>query len=120
MQLGTAATGNFDNNGLRDLIQYQAAIKLKIYIPNHIPTGTRACKGSLRSVYAGYVSQTDLMGVPQEDRPCLHWLVDPVDYLKPIVYDIDTQAWSDPAKQEILSGPCAPSGATEPVVVSLD
>lgn len=120
VQLGTAATGNFDNNGLRDLIQYQAAIKPKIYIPNHITTGTRAREGSSLSVYAGYVSQMDLMGVPQEDRPRLHWLVDPVDYLKPIVYDIDTQAWSDPAKQEILSGYCAPSGATEPVVVSLD
>lgn len=27
VQLGTAATGNFDNNGLRDLIMYQQAIQ---------------------------------------------------------------------------------------------
>src|SRR5690606_4595258 len=83
-QLGTAATGNFDNNGLRDLIMYQEALRPQIYIPNHITDGTRAREGSSLSVYAGYVSQMDLMGVPEEERPRLHWLVDPVDYLKPI------------------------------------
>lgn len=119
LQLGTAATGNFDNNGLRDLIMYQAAIKPKIYIPNHITTGTRAREGSSLSVYAGYVNQMDLMGVPQEDRPRLHWLVDPVDYVKPIVFDIDNPTWSDPAKEGILSSWCAPSGADEPTMVSL-
>lgn len=119
VQLGTAATGNFDNNGLRDLIMYQAAIKPKIYIPNHITTGSRAREGSSLSVYAGYVSQMDLMGVPQEERPRLHWLVDPVDYIKPIVFDIDNPTWSDPAKEEILSGWCAPTGSDEPTMVSL-
>lgn len=120
VQLGTAATGNFDNNGLRDLIMYQAAIKPKIYVPNHITTGTRAREGSSLSVYAGYVNQMDLMGVPAEDRPRLHWLVDPVDYLKPIVFDVNQASWADSGKTSAMSGYCAPTGSTEPSPVSLN
>ncbi len=120
LQLGTAATGNFDNNGLRDLIMYQDAIEPKIYVPNHITTGSRAREGSSLSVYAGYVNQMDLMGVPAEDRPRLHWLVDPVDYLKPIVFDADNPAWADDAKSSILDGYCAPSGEMAPMEVSLN
>lgn len=121
VQLGTAATGNFDNNGLRDLIMYQQAIQPKIYIPNHITTGTRAREGSSLSVYAGYVNQLDLMEIAQEERPRLHWLVDPVDYIKPIVFDIDNIAWADPAKDDILSaGYCKTEDDDKPVAVTLD
>lgn len=119
VQLGTAATGNFDNNGLRDLIMYQAAIQPKIYIPNHITTGTRAREGSSLSVYAGYLSQMDLMNVPPEARPRLHWLVDPVDYIKPIVFDANQASWADPGKESALNGYCAPTGSAEPAPVSL-
>lgn len=119
LQLGTAATGNFDNNGLRDLIMYQQAIEPSIYVPNHITTGSRAREGSSLSVYAGYVNQMDLMGIEQENRPRLHWLVDPVDYLKPIVFDIDNPNWADPAKSDILAGFCAPTGQDGPVEITL-
>lgn len=119
VQLGTAATGNFENNGLRDLIMYQDALRPKIYIPNHITDGTKARESSSMSVYAGYVNQMDLMGVPQEQRPRLHWLVDPVDYLKPIVYDVDNPAWSDPAKDDILAGYCSPLEGEEAVEIAL-
>lgn len=120
VQLGTAATGNFDNNGLRDLIMYQQAIQPKIYIPNHITTGSRAREGSSLSVYAGYVNQLDLMGIPKEERPRLHWLVDPVDYIKPIVFDVDNTAWADPAKPDILSGYCEMSGIDQPAPITLE
>ena len=119
VQLGTAATGNFDNNGLRDLIMYQEALRPKIYIPNHITDGSRAKEGSSMSVYAGYVNQMDLMDVPEQQRPRLHWLIDPVDYLKPIVYDIDNPAWADPAKTDILAGYCAQAENAEAVEISL-
>ncbi|MBT8098196.1 MAG: MBL fold metallo-hydrolase [Gammaproteobacteria bacterium] len=119
VHLGTAATGNFDNNGLRDLIMYQAAIKPKIYIPNHLTTGSRAKEGSSLSVYAGYLNQMDLMGVPNEDRPRLHWLVDPVDYIKPFVFDIGQPSWADPAKAVALKGYCSPGGSTRPERISL-
>lgn len=107
VQLGSAATGNFDNNGLRDLIMYQAALEPRIFIPNHITTGSRAREGSSLSVYAGYVDQLNLMDVPQERRPRLHWLVDPVDYLKPIVFDVDNTSWSSLAKDAVLARYCS-------------
>lgn len=119
VQLGTAATGNFDNNGLRDLIMYQAAIEPSIYVPNHITTGSRAREGSSLSVYAGYVNQMDLMGIPVDDRPRLHWLVDPTDYLKPLKYKTDNPQWAAEAKADVLSGYCAPTGREEPVAVSI-
>ncbi|KFB08083.1 hypothetical protein [Nitratireductor basaltis] len=119
LHLGTAASGNFDNNGLRDLIMYQEALDPKIYVPNHHTTGSRAREGSSLSVYAGYINQMDLMGIPEEDRPQVHWLVDPTDYLKPMVYDIDNPAWADPAKEQALSGYCAPTGSEDVVEVNL-
>lgn len=119
LHLGTAASGNFDNNGLRDLIMYQEALDPKIYVPNHHTTGSRAREGSSLSVYAGYINQMDLMGIPEEDRPQVHWLVDPTDYLKPMVYDIDNPAWADSAKEQALSGYCAPTGSEDVVEVNL-
>ncbi len=120
VQLGTAATGNFDNNGLRDLIMYQQAIKPSVYIPNHITTGSRAKEGSSLSVYAGYVDQLDLMGIPQAERPRLHWLVDPVDYIKPIVFDPANPAWEDADKQAVLDGSCADEISTAPLPIALN
>ena len=61
----------------------------------------------------------DLMDVPEQQRPRLHWLIDPVDYLKPIVYDIDNPAWADPAKTDILAGYCAQAENAEAVEISL-
>ncbi len=39
------------------------------------------------SVYAGYLKQLDLMNMPKDQRPAIRWLIDPTDYLKPIVFD---------------------------------
>jgi hypothetical protein len=120
VQLGTAATGNFDNNGLRDLIMYQNAIRPRIYIPNHITTGSRAKEGSSLSVLAGYVNQMDLMGIPEDQRPRLHWLVDPVDYIKPIIYDLDNENWKENNKTALVTdGFCAPSDIREPKLIEL-
>jgi hypothetical protein len=120
VQLGTAATGNFTNNGLRDLIMYQDAMEPGIFIPNHITTGSQAREGSSASVYAGYLKQLDLMQMPVEERPQIRWLVDPMDYLKPIVFDVDNPAWSDPVKEAALAGYCAPSGSDGTAEVALD
>ena len=41
----------------------------------------------------GYRKQQDAMGIAPEDRPELYWLVDPNDYLRPIVFDVDDPRW---------------------------
>ena len=113
LQMGTASTGNFDNNGLRDLIMYQAALQPSIYIPNHITSGTRTREASSLSVYAGYLEQLDLMGQPRESRPQIRWLTDPVDYLKPMSFDLDNPAWSNPQKADALGSYCAASDSRD-------
>lgn len=50
------------------------------------------------SVYAGYLKQLELMGRPRDRWPDIRWLVDPTDYLKPIVFDVNDKAWLDTNK----------------------
>ncbi len=107
LQMGTASSGNFNNNGLRDLIMYQAALQPRIYIPNHITSGSATREASSLSVYAGYIEQLQLMGRPREEWPEIRWLIDPTDYLKPIVFDSTSSAWANPLKQERMSRFCA-------------
>lgn len=112
LHMGTASSGNFNNNGLRDLIQYQEALKPKIYIPNHLTTGTATREASSMSVYAGYFKQLDLMNMPKDQRPAIRWLIDPTDYLKPIVFDTTDPVWEHPKKAGLIDQLCKqPGGA---------
>lgn len=110
LHMGTASSGNFNNNGLRDLIQYQDALKPRIYIPNHLTTGTATREASSMSVYAGYLKQLDLMNMPKDQRPAIRWLIDPTDYLKPIVFDTTDPVWDDPRKETMIDQLCKQPG----------
>jgi len=106
VQMGTASSGNFTNNGLRDLIMYQQALKPRIYIPNHLTSGTQTREASSLSVYAGYLKQLELMGMPRAEWPDVRWLIDPTDYLRPIAFDANDKAWKDPRKERKLREFC--------------
>jgi len=41
----------------------------------------------------GYQKVQDAMSVPQSERPQLMWLVDPNDYLRPLVFDPRDARW---------------------------
>lgn len=110
VHMGTASSGNFNNNGLRDLIQYQDALKPNIFVPNHLTSGTATREASSLSVYAGYLEQLDLMKMPKADRPAIRWLVDPTDYLKPIVFDTKDPVWENPKKDEVMKQICTQPG----------
>lgn len=99
LQMGTASSGNFDNNGLRDLIMYQQALKPRIYIPNHLTAGTYTREASSMSVYSGYIKQLQLMGIPRAQWPDIRWLVDPTDYMRPIVFDTRELGWRHAEKE---------------------
>ncbi|MBV1868156.1 MAG: hypothetical protein KUG69_09660 [Marinosulfonomonas sp.] len=60
------------------------------------------------------------MNIPKEDWPRLHWLVDPVDYIKPIIYGIGNPAWNNPEKSGILAGFCPPTDTIEQIEITLD
>jgi hypothetical protein len=106
LQMGTASSGNFNHNGLRDLIMYQQALHPKIYMPNHLTSGTATREASSMSVYAGYMKQLELMGLPKSQWPEIRWLIDPTDYLRPIVFDTADPAWKDPNKERTLAELC--------------
>lgn len=84
-------TANFLNNGLRDLIDYQRAVKATIFVPNHQTTGGSDV-GETKSVvhYAVYLEQLRNMEVPESEWPDIRWTSDPADYLKPMVFDAAT------------------------------
>jgi hypothetical protein len=106
LQMGTASSGNFNNNGLRDLIMYQQALKPKVYVPNHLTSGTATREASSLSVYAGYLQQLRNMeqpasgwaGYPRSEWPNIRWLVDPTDYIKPMSFSNGDPAWNNPQK----------------------
>jgi hypothetical protein len=110
VQMGTASTANYQNNGLRDLIMYTQALNPKVYIPNHLTTGTSTVESASMSVYAGYLKQLQLMGVSLSDWPDVRWLVDPTDYAHPIVFDIDDPGWENPAKGPRIAKWCGRDG----------
>jgi hypothetical protein len=96
--MGTAATGNFANNGLRDIIMYQQLLKPKIYVPNHLTTGSIVVESTSLSVYVGFLQSLELMRVPKDEWPEIRWLVDPTDYMRPIVFDLGSSLWNNPEK----------------------
>ncbi|MDP4507624.1 hypothetical protein [Nonomuraea turcica] len=91
MDVFSAAVGtaNFRNNGLRDLIDYQQALRARIFVPNHQTTGGSDV-GETKAVihYAIYLQQLRNMGVPESEWPDIRWTTDPADYLKPIAFDV--------------------------------
>jgi hypothetical protein len=48
--------------------------------------------------HAGYLKQLDLSEMPTAQRPDIHWLDDPTDDLKPIVFDTKNKASAAPRK----------------------
>jgi hypothetical protein len=83
-------------NGMRDPIQNGAALRAKVYIPIHqtnaaLPTSSLYFK-------VAYQKQLDQMQPPltPAERPEPRWMVDPDDYLKPMVYEPKDARWAKP------------------------
>jgi hypothetical protein len=84
-------TANAVNNGLRDLIDYQSALKPRIFVPNHQTTGGADVGETKSPVHqAIYLEQLRIMGIPKSEWPQVRWTFDPADYLKPMVFDAQT------------------------------
>ena len=81
-------------NGMRDPIQYGAALHPKVYIPIH-QTNAALPTSSLYFKIA-YLKQLDQMkpALTPSERPEARWMVDPDDYLKPMVYDPKDSRWA--------------------------
>ncbi|HEY1418055.1 MAG TPA: hypothetical protein VGF41_09115, partial [Myxococcaceae bacterium] len=91
VEIGSVVSLGFGINGERDIVDYNSHVAPKIFIPNHVTAV--AVESSSLEWKVGYREQQAAMGVAPEDRPELYWLVDPNDYLRPIVFDVDDPRW---------------------------
>jgi hypothetical protein len=98
VEIGSVVSLGFGINGERDIVTYNQHIAPKVFIPNHV-TAVAAESSSLEWK-VGYEKVQDAMGVPPSQRPQLLWLVDPNDYLRPLVFDPRDARWKKPGKRD--------------------
>src|SRR3954464_8911012 len=93
VEFGSFVSLGFAVNGMRDPIENSATLKPKVYVPIH-QTNAALPTSSLYFKIA-YMKQLDQMLPPltPEQRPEARWMVDPDDYLKPMVYDPKDVRW---------------------------
>jgi hypothetical protein len=95
VEIGSVVSLGFGINGERDIVDYNTHIAPKVFIPNHL-TAVAAESSSLEWK-VGYRMEQAAMGIPDSSKPELLWLVDPNDYLRPIVFDPSDARWAKPA-----------------------
>jgi hypothetical protein len=91
VEIGSVVSLGFGINGERDIVDYNSHVRPKVFIPNHVTAV--AVESSSLEWKVGYLRQQDAMGIPRAQRPELLWLVDPNDYLRPIVFDPKDDRW---------------------------
>jgi len=91
VEIGSVVSLGFGINGERDIVDYNTRIAPKVFIPNH--TTAVAVESSSLEWKVGYLRVQDAMGIARPQRPQLMWLVDPNDYLRPLVFDPRDDRW---------------------------
>jgi L-ascorbate metabolism protein UlaG (beta-lactamase superfamily) len=92
VEFGSVVSLGFTTNGERDIVMYNQHIKPKVFIPGHVTAV--AVESSSLEWKVGYSKQLDAMSVPQDQRPEVRWMVDPTDYLRPLVFDPSDKRWA--------------------------
>jgi len=95
------SSGNTDENGWRDHVYHLEALRPKIMVTGHVPTG------AAMQYYSGFMNHLKLMenpknawpGFPRAAWPSVRNNTDPTDILKPIALDPDSEAWKNPDKK---------------------
>ena len=93
LEFGSFVSLGYRATGMRDPIENSAVLKPKIWVPIHqtnaaLPTSSLWFK-------VAYLAQLELMLPPlhPDERPEYRWMVDPDDYLKPMVFDPKDDRW---------------------------
>jgi hypothetical protein len=89
VELGSIVSLGVSTNGVRDPILYQQHIRPQVYIPIH-ETDATPISSSLRYKNA-YLQAVVAANVPV--RPEIRWMVDPDDFVRPMVYDPKDDRW---------------------------
>jgi len=99
VEIGSVVSLGFGINGERDIVTYNQHVAPKVFIPNHVTAV--AVESSSLEWKVGYQKVQDAMGVPEAQRPQLRWLVDPNDYLRPLVFDPRDDRWKkEPSRRD--------------------
>jgi hypothetical protein len=91
VEIGSVVSLGFNINGERDIVDYISHVKPKVFIPNHVTAV--AVESSSLEWRDGFLRQQNAMDIPLASRPELIWLVDPNDYLRPLVFDPKDARW---------------------------
>jgi len=91
VEIGSVVSLGFGINGERDIVTYNQHVAPKVFIPNHVTAV--AVESSSLEWKVGFQKIQDAMGIPEAQRPQLLWLVDPNDYLRPLVFDPRDDRW---------------------------
>jgi len=99
VEFGSFVSLGFAVTGMRDPIQNSALLRPQIYVPIH-QTNAALPTSSLYFKIA-YLKQLEQMLPPltPEQRPEARWMVDPDDYLKPMVFDPKDERWKKVGNQ---------------------
>jgi hypothetical protein len=89
IEMGSIVSLGFATNGVRDAILYQQHLRPLIYVPLHM-TDVAVPSSSLE-FKKSYLETLDTAQIPS--RPEIRWMVDPNDFLRPVVYDPDDARW---------------------------
>jgi hypothetical protein len=102
VELGSIVSLGVGTNGVRDPILYQQHIQPQVYIPIHetdatpISSSLRYKNAYLKAVVAANVTV----------RPEIRWMVDPDDFVRPMVYDPKDDRWKKSNNQQLINKFC--------------
>ena len=92
VEFGSVVSLGFTTNGERDIVLYNLHIAPKLFVPGHMTAV--AVESSSLEWKVGYAKQLDAMSIPASQRPEVRWMVDPNDYLRPLVFDPADKRWA--------------------------
>jgi hypothetical protein len=90
VELGSVVSLGYNQNGERDVVSYIGHVKPRYFIPNHLTAV--AAEGSSLEWKDGFYEALNAANVPAAARPIVLWLVDPNDYLRPLVFDLNQKS----------------------------
>jgi hypothetical protein len=92
VMLGSVISLGSSVNQQRDIISYIQRLKPRVFIPGHL--SVVAQRGSSPYYLVNWRETALAMGFPESQWPELRWMVDPLDYFRPLVYDPDDKRWA--------------------------
>lgn len=85
LEIGSVVSLGYNQNGERDVVSYIQHLKPRYFVPNHLTAV--AAEGSSLEWKVGFYDALHAANVPEVTWPTVWWLVDPNDYLRPLVFD---------------------------------